>query len=123
MKSTPFSGFERPELDEDVFIEWNGTDNGLADPLDVERLPAWTTTLGPPEEAVASITDPVRTVVTADGWKLNLSPLGEHEMYDLCNDPLETRNLARDNMHRGRMKELSARIVRWQKENGEQIWS
>jgi len=60
------------------------------------------------------ITDPVRTVVTAEGWKLNYSPLGEHELYHLAEDPYETRNLARDPAMRGRFKEMVARIRAWQ---------
>lgn len=43
--------------------------------------------------------DPVRTIIIPDGFKLNCSPLGEHELYDLVNDPGETCNLIRDPTH------------------------
>ena len=66
------------------------------------------------DEIVAAITDPVRTVVTADGWKLNDSPLGEHELYHLAEDPYERRNLAHDPAQRARFEELAARIRAWQ---------
>lgn len=38
----------------------------------------------------------IRTVVTPEGWKLNLSEIGEHELYNLEQDPLETQNLYRE---------------------------
>ena len=45
------------------------------------------------DELRASVTDPVRTIVTQDGWKLNRSTIGEDELYDLNTDPGETVNL------------------------------
>ena len=43
------------------------------------------------EQLLASVTDPVRTVVTQDGWKYNRSTIGEDELYDLNADPIETK--------------------------------
>jgi hypothetical protein len=75
--------------------------------------------LGSPDEIAAAITDPVRTVVTADGWKLNLSPLGEHELYHLAEDPYETRNLASQAEMQPKMVGLAERIRRWQARTGD----
>ena len=57
-----------------------------------QQLPEWMTAMAAPERIRAAMTDPVRTVITANGWKLNCSPLGEHELYNLQDDPLETTN-------------------------------
>ena len=97
-----------------MFIEWNGPDNGLGDITGWERLPEPLGEIASREEAVGSITDPVRTIVAADGWKLNCSPLGEHELYCLEEDRGETRNLIREPGLRGRVRELHERILAWQ---------
>ena len=46
------------------------------------------------EQIERATTDPVQSVMTHEGWKFNCSPLGEHELYNLKDDLLETRNLA-----------------------------
>ena len=67
-------------------------------------------------DARASFDDPVRTIVAPDGWKFNCSPLGEHELYNLEEDPIEVRNLASDPQYRSLIRDLTARIRRWQEE-------
>jgi arylsulfatase A-like enzyme len=104
-------------MEEDVFIEWNGDSVGsygekgkLADELastyDVQ-------------EVKAAIEDPIRTVITPDGWKLNWSAAGEHELYNLNDDPLETINLASRPDMRPRLEELHGRIRKWQERTGD----
>ena len=98
----------------DVFIQWNGPNNGLGDIVGQVSLPNDLLDLASPQEAAASIADPVRTIVTPEGWKLNRSPLGEHELYNLTEDPGETRNVVGDPGNRDLMQDLCRRIGTWQ---------
>ncbi len=106
-------------LHDDVFIEWNGPNNGFGDILGQVSIPDWMAKLAPAEEIEAATRDPVRTVVTADGWKLNYSPRGEHELYDLRIDPMETQNLAATPEMNDVMQNLVARLRRWQARTGD----
>ena len=100
---------------EDVFIEWNGPNNGFgADKLEPTEIPSWMAELASKDQIERAIADPVRTVITPDGWKFNCSPLGEHELYNLSTDPLETHNLASDRQYQAVMQDLLERIRRWQ---------
>jgi arylsulfatase A-like enzyme len=103
------------EPDRDVFIEWNGRNTSL--PL--RKWVAGQESVSLPggideEQAIAAVEDPVRTIVTQDGWKFNFSPMGEHELYNLIDDPWETRNLYGLETNRGLMKDLAERIRAWQ---------
>lgn len=106
---------DREAVTDDVFIEWNGSD---ATPPSIgggdQPLPEYMAELGTREELRAGFGDPVRTIVTSDGWKFCCSPLGEHQLYDLNADPGERINLAADPANRQRMTELRERIVAWQ---------
>jgi len=95
-----------------VFIEWNGANTGCL----TGEAPA-----GGAAGLPAALTDPVRTVVAADGWKFNCSTVGEHELYDLSADPLEMRNLARHDAQKKRMGDLRDRIARWQQRTGDKV--
>ena len=103
----------------DVFIEWNGHNNGFGDILGAVSVSEAMLRLASREEIVAAITDPVRTVITPEGWKFNHSPLGEHELYDLNQDPLETSNLVGREELRPQVQELIAKIRRWQEQTGD----
>jgi arylsulfatase len=107
----------------DVFIEWNGHNNGFGDVIGSVSVPEPMLELASRDEISAAITDPVRTVVTADGWKLNYSPLGEHELYDLVEDPYEMCNLAGQPEMKPRMEELAERIRSWQERTGDGLTS
>ena len=100
--------------DRDVFVEWQG-------PLPMSHLPEALKGVVSEEEAAASFADPVRCMVGPDGWKFSCSPLGEHELYDLDRDPIETRNLARDPRYRSIVRDLLQRILRWQEETGDTV--
>lgn len=93
----------------DVFIEWTGTD-GWPTPDKSPDLPVevWDRVLGP-----------WRTVISADGWKLNLSPVDQCELYDLSNDPYEEQNLFDYPRQRERIQDLADRIRRWQVHTGD----
>ncbi len=112
-------------LAKDVFIEW--THAAKWDRLDARgqpaaaNLPPYAAEVGPVERVRASCADDIRTVVTPDGWKLNWSRIGEHELYHLAEDPLESRNLARDPSERGRIGDLVARIRAWQERAGDPL--
>ena len=100
--------------DRDVFIEWEG-------PLPMDHLPEAMKGVVSEEEAAASFTDPVRCIVSPDGWKFTCSRLGEHELYNLDQDPIEARNLARDPRYRSVMRDLGRRIRHWQVETGDTL--
>ncbi|NQT51261.1 DUF4976 domain-containing protein, partial [bacterium] len=54
-----------------------------------------------------------RAIRTAD-WKLiRRHPDGPHELYDLKNDPGETRNLIADPAHAATRRSLKARLARF----------
>ena len=91
----------------DVFIEWNGPDGA-----DKWCAPYFS---GEEKKRVDAITSaPVRTIVTQDNWKLSRSAAGEHELYDLNTDPLETKNLFSNGSFTERIEELTQRIAAWQ---------
>ncbi len=108
-------------LEEHVCIEWNGPNNGLGDVNGSVQVPDWMETMAPRERIAAATRDPVRTVVSPDGWKLNCSPLGEHELYNLAEDPGETNNRAAEAEQRPRMQALADRLRRWQDETNDTI--
>jgi len=110
---------QRTLADEEIFIEWNGLNNGFGDVLGQASVPAPMRDLASEAEAIEAIGDPVRTIVCADGWKLNVSPRGEHELYDLNSDPAETVNLAGRAEHSERVAELTEKIQRWQQRTGD----
>jgi len=99
---------------DDVFIEWNGHDSAISKELRDDCLPAYVAEIATREEAIAAVTASVRTIITHDGWKFNCSLIGEHELYNLNEDPLETTNLAGRGDLRSLMGELTERIRRWQ---------
>jgi arylsulfatase len=108
-----------PPLREDIFIEWNGRDCGMKRFAGNEEYPDFLAEIATPQEFAAAIEDPVRTVITADGWKFNCSARGEHELYNLGDDPLEMTNLAGESESRPIMKELARSIRRWQARTGD----
>jgi arylsulfatase A-like enzyme len=117
----PMMEGEAPDPPKDVFIEWSGHNNGFGDVIGRVVPPPGARERASEDEIVAAITDPVRTVITADGWKLNYSPLGEHELYHLAVDPHETRNLAQDAAVRDQFEDLTARIRAWQERTSDEV--
>jgi arylsulfatase A-like enzyme len=107
---------------EDVFIEWNGPNSGVGPDVvgKVTIAPdanaPWT-----PEEEASAVADPVRTLLTPDGWKFNCSPRGDHELYNLNDDPIEVKNLAFRPEMQPRLKELLARLRAWQRRVGDRV--
>ncbi|MGC9318577.1 MAG: sulfatase-like hydrolase/transferase [Armatimonadota bacterium] len=98
---------------EDVVIEWNGPDNAALGP-NQHQMPPHLENVTTYDEAMDSITAPVRTIVTPTGWKLNCSAIGEHELYSLREDPGETENLIDDPAVEELVADLWDRLQRWQ---------
>ncbi len=91
----------------DVFVEWSGTDG---------HAPAGFGEAEPNR----SMVHPYRTIVAADGWKLNLYGKGQGELYDLNSDPHELENLYHRGEQTGRIADLTERIRAWQEETEDQ---
>ena len=92
--------------DNDVFMQWHGEPP--------------TVPLGTPAIGLMSAV-PWRSVVTGDRWKLNLSPGDQCELFDLSSDPWEEVNLFDEPAHRDRVREMAARIRRWQFETSDNL--
>jgi len=52
---------------------------------------------------------------------MNASEAGDHELYNLNEDPLEVHNLASDPAEKERMEDLLGRIEKWQEETGDTV--
>jgi arylsulfatase A-like enzyme len=112
----PFLRDEEELVERNVFIEWNGPENGIVGGtgLGHNSPPCWLR-MASDDEIVAAITDPVRTIVTPEGWKYTWSTLGEDELYDLNADPGETVNLATGGRHQEFIGKLRSHIIDWQR--------
>jgi len=107
--------------DEDVFIEWNGPNNGLGDVEGKVSIPEWMAEEATREEIIATSVDPIRTIVAPNGWKFCWSPLGEHELYNLREDPGETTNVVKDPANTELIADLKSRITAWQQKVGDAV--
>ena len=67
------------------------------------------------------MTDPVRTLITPEGWKLNYSPRGEHELYNLGSDPGENKNAFGQKELEPLVEALANQIIQWQKRTGDNV--
>ena len=83
----------------DVIIDWTGR----------VRIPTH-----PSDQELVQSTQH-RTLISADGWKLTLALGYQGELYDLNTDPYEDTNLFDEPTHRARIREMSARIRKWQR--------
>lgn len=89
-------GEKEPE-EKPVFIEWNPMEHSGDEELD----------------------DPIRTIVTADGWKYNQSWIGGSELFFLPDDPGEMKNLVDDPALAPIVKRLRGEIGAWRKASGD----
>lgn len=60
-----------------------------------------------------------RSVVTDDGWKLNLYRTGVPELFNLNTDPGELKNLAQKSTHRKRVAAMRNDLKAWQHQTGD----
>lgn len=111
---------EPPE--KDVFIEWNGYNTGHGNDQigSAIILDSWKE-MASKEEINASLGDPVRSVITPDGWKFNFSTIGDHELYNLNEDPHELNNLANDPEYTDIIAKLKDKIFEWQENTGDKV--
>ena len=62
-----------------------------------------------------------RTVVSSDGWKLCLRDKDLNELYNLPDDPLETRNLYSDRQYASVISRCASEIHRWQESTHDRL--
>lgn len=94
-----------------VFVEWNpGTGvhvveggSKLASEAEIERI----------RQAR------IRTVISPDGWKLCLSDADKSQLFNLREDPGETRNLFDSGRHEDVIARLTERIRQWQEKTND----
>ena len=76
-----------------------------------------------PEEKLANLnfmnSQPWRSIITADRWKLNLCASDMGELYDLNTDPGEQENLFNLPEHADRIRSMAARLRLWQVRSGD----
>ncbi|HJY54080.1 MAG TPA: sulfatase-like hydrolase/transferase [Candidatus Udaeobacter sp.] len=61
-----------------------------------------------------AVEESTRTVVSPDGWKLCLRDKDSNELYNLNDDPFETRNLYSNRQYAAVISHLAGQIHRWQ---------
>lgn len=97
-----------------VFVEWNPYKK------EEKRLKQGTS-LASPQMVNNAVRESTRTVISPDGWKLNLRDHDLCELYNLQEDRLEERNL----YYTGKVGEVIERctsdILRWQQETGDGV--
>ena len=110
------------QIEDDVFIEWQGHSSGIApDVVGSVELPETAKSLALQQKMVDAIQDPVRTVITSAGWKFNYTASGEHELYNLKSDPLENTNLFADYKNSEIVYKLASKIKQWQLNTSDKI--
>jgi arylsulfatase len=72
------------------------------------------TKLAPRRAIKRAIGESTRTVLSADGWKLSLRDKDLNELYNLKDDPLETRNLYEDRQYASVVSRCAGEIHHWQ---------
>ena len=68
-----------------------------------------------------AVEESTRTIVTPDGWKLCLRNEDLNELYNLNDDPLETRNLYADRRHASMISRLTGEIHEWQESANDKL--
>ena len=94
-----------------VFVEWapNRTKvkkgSGLARRRSIKR----------------AVEESTRTVVSPDGWKLCLRDKDSNELYNLKDDPFETRNLYSEAQYASVISHFAGEIYRWQETTNDKL--
>jgi arylsulfatase A-like enzyme len=68
-----------------------------------------------------AIEESTRALVSPDGWKLCLRDKDLNELYNLKDDPFETRNLYSDPQHASVVSRFTAEIYRWQDSTNDKL--
>lgn len=103
-------------LDDDVFIEWHGSATGRQ-PVNMQEAAKLQTAVDDKSAQVECI----RTVVTSNGWKLNVSSLGDDELYHLVSDPYEMNNLIADPAQQALKLELLEKLRQRQRTTADEL--
>src|SRR5437588_10199791 len=68
-----------------------------------------------------AVEESTRTVVSPDGWKLCLRDKDSNELFNLKDDPFETRNLYLDAQYASVVSRLTTEICRWQEATNDKL--
>jgi arylsulfatase A-like enzyme len=96
---------------ESIFIEWAPNRTKIKKG----------TSLAPRRMIKRAIDESTRTVVSPDGWKLSLRDKDLNELYNLSDDPLETRNLHADRQYASVVSRYTGEIHRWQESTNDRL--
>jgi arylsulfatase A-like enzyme len=100
--------------DEDVVIEWNGT-SGYTGVLAIP-VPA-----GISEDELRRLRTLEARTIRRGRWKLTVNVSGEHELYDLRDDPGETHNAYFDVGVSDARRSLYQHLIEWQRETNDPL--
>src|SRR5881275_2582850 len=96
---------------ENVFIEWAPNRTKIKKGTRIARR----------RIAKRAVEESARTIVSPDGWKLCLRDKDSNELYNLKDDPFETRNLYADRQYAAVIAPLTAEIQRWQESTKDKL--
>jgi arylsulfatase A-like enzyme len=68
-----------------------------------------------------AVEESTRTIVSPDGWKLCVRDKDLNELYNLKDDPFETRNLHSDRQYASVISRLAGEIHRWQESTRDKL--
>jgi choline-sulfatase len=68
-----------------------------------------------------AVEESTRAVVSSDGWKLCLRDKDLSELYNLKDDPVETRNVYADRQYASVVPRLADEIYRWQDSSHDEL--
>jgi arylsulfatase A-like enzyme len=92
---------------EDVFIQWNPNSGALKVKKGGTKLAS--------KAALKHIeNEHNRAVISPDGWKLCLSDVDKSQLFNLREDPGETKNLFDSTKHQDIVSKLTEKIYQWQ---------
>jgi len=96
---------------ESIFIEWAPNRTKIKKG----------TSLAPRRMIKRAVDESTRAAVSADGWKLCLRDKDLNELYNLKDDPLETRNLYSERQYASVISRFADEIHRWQEANHDKL--
>ena len=107
----PVAAGVSPASPQNVFIEWapNRTKIKKGTKLARRRM------------IKRAVEESTRTVVTPEGWKLCLRDKDLNELYNLKDDPFETRNLYSDRQYASVISRLAGEIHDWQESTNDKV--
>jgi arylsulfatase A-like enzyme len=97
-----------------VFIEWTPGQGAI-------RKIKGAAALATAKEIAHVAKEHTRTVVSPDGWKLCLSDRDKCQLFNLNDDPGETKNLFDSPKHRDVIRRLTEKIRQWQRASGDEV--